>query len=254
MRIGRSGRIGAGRIWASWTWPYAPSNVTRSPWTSGTMIRSASSNRPTRWSNGIAERLVLGLVPAAAEAEDQPAAGDVVDRRGHLREEPGRPERRREDERPELDPARRRGERAEQRPRLVVARLGADRGVRRAVEEVVAEPEAVGAAVLGLAGEPEDLRPRPAGAVLRRLRQHQPDLHRPSLVAARRPVRAVPRLTGWGRWTPWRRCIRRTVGAAPTPAPAGVDPRPRPHRRLRQSRRSARCSATARSGCRPARA
>jgi hypothetical protein len=34
------------------------------------------------------ERPVLGLVPTAAQPEDQPPAGHVVGRRGHLREQP----------------------------------------------------------------------------------------------------------------------------------------------------------------------
>ena len=52
----------------------------------------------------VAERRVLGLVPAAAEAEDQPAAGDFVGGRRHLREQARRPEAGREHERPDLDP------------------------------------------------------------------------------------------------------------------------------------------------------
>ena len=47
---------------------------------------NASSNRATRWSNGEVERTKLGLVPARAHAEDQAAAGDLVDSAGELRE------------------------------------------------------------------------------------------------------------------------------------------------------------------------
>ena len=53
-----------------------------------------------------AERPELGLVPAGAEAEDQPAAADLVDRRGLLGEDGGVVERRAGDQRPELDAAR----------------------------------------------------------------------------------------------------------------------------------------------------
>jgi hypothetical protein len=40
----------------------------------------------------IAERLVLGLVPATAEPEHEPAARDDIRGDGHLRQQPGRPE------------------------------------------------------------------------------------------------------------------------------------------------------------------
>ncbi len=57
MRIGirpgsRPGRGGGGSRTASSTSWNRPWNVTRSPRTSGRMISSDSSNRPTRWSNG----------------------------------------------------------------------------------------------------------------------------------------------------------------------------------------------------------
>ena len=57
MRIGirpgsRAGRGGGGMRTASSTSCHRPCTVTRSPWTSGTMIDSASSNRPARWSKG----------------------------------------------------------------------------------------------------------------------------------------------------------------------------------------------------------
>src|SRR6185503_13626674 len=125
----------------------------------------------------ISERRVLRLVPAAAEPEDQPPAGDLVGRDRHLSEQPGRSKGRRQDERAELDAARRRGEGAEDRPRLVVPDLRSDRRTLVAGEEVVAEPEAVDPALLRPAGHREDLAPRPTGAVLWRLREHDPDAH-----------------------------------------------------------------------------
>ena len=70
----------------------------------------------------VAEGGVLRLVPARAEAEDQAAVRDLVDRRGHLRGERGRPEPGAQDDRAELRPLGRGGDGGEQRGRLVEAR------------------------------------------------------------------------------------------------------------------------------------
>ena len=66
-----------------------PAAVGRSPWSIPRMIGSASPSQRSR-SGGPdperePERRVLLLEPGRADAEDGPAAGDVVERRGHLR-------------------------------------------------------------------------------------------------------------------------------------------------------------------------
>ena len=65
-----------------------------------------------------AERAELGLVPAGPEAEDEPAAADLVDRGRLLGQHRRVVEARARHERPELDPRRRGGEAGERRPRL----------------------------------------------------------------------------------------------------------------------------------------
>ena len=121
------------------------------------MIVNASSKRLTRWSNGKPKARVLGLVPAGAEAQDQAAAADLVDRRGLLREHRRRVEARRGDERPQADPAGRGGDRGEHRPALPrPARVG---DPRPAVQQVVADPDGVEADVLDPAGHRQLLRP-----------------------------------------------------------------------------------------------
>ncbi len=84
--------------------------------------------------------VVLGLVPPAPEADDQPPAGHFVERRAHLRHQPGIPERRAHHQGAELDPRHDGGEGRERRP-------GLDRPfVRLAVEppdEVVEDPDRI---------------------------------------------------------------------------------------------------------------
>ena len=103
----------------------------------------------------VAERLVLRLVPAAPEPEDQPAVRDEVECGCDLREHPRRSERRRRDERPDLDSARDRRGRREQGERLVDPVLD----LLVAVQEVIGDPQAVGAAFVGQPGQPADLGP-----------------------------------------------------------------------------------------------
>ena len=98
----------------------------------------------------------LGLVPAGAEAEDEPAATQLVDRGGLLGEQGGVVEVRAGDERPELDPRRRGGDRGQERPRLPRA---AGRPVLPAIEEVLADPDGVEPEVLDRAGHVEELGP-----------------------------------------------------------------------------------------------
>ena len=102
------------------------------------------------------ERPVLLLVPAGAEAEHEAAAADLVDRRRHLRDQARRVEARAGDERAEPHPLGRGGQRREQRPRLPRTALGP---AVAAVEQVVADPDRVEAALLGRARHREVLGP-----------------------------------------------------------------------------------------------
>src|SRR5258706_1976710 len=86
---------------------------------------------------GEAERGELGLVPARAQAEDQPSPADLVHGRSELGEHGRRMERRRRHERAEPDAGRARGDRREHRPDLPGT---ACRAVFVAVQEVVTEP------------------------------------------------------------------------------------------------------------------
>ncbi len=103
-----------------------------------------------------AERPELGLVPAGAQAEDQAAAADLVDRAGLLGEERRVVEVRARDERPELDPGRGRGDGRHHRPRLPRT---ARRPVGPSIQEVLAEPDRVVAEVLDRADQVEHLGP-----------------------------------------------------------------------------------------------
>src|SRR5215211_4940211 len=102
------------------------------------------------------ERAELGLVPARAEAEHEAPAADLVDRRGHLRDQPRRVTAGARDQRTEPHALGRRRERREQRPRLPRRALGPPVA---AVEQVVADPDRVEAALLGGARHREVLRP-----------------------------------------------------------------------------------------------
>ena len=114
-----------------------------------------------------AERAVLRLVPACAEPEHEPPAADLRDRRRHLRDQPGRVEARAGDERPESYALGDRRQRGQQRPDLPRPALLT---AVAAVEQVVAEPDRVEAALLGgprhrrvLAASGRRARPRGAG-------------------------------------------------------------------------------------------
>ena len=98
----------------------------------------------------------LLLVPAGAEAEHEAPAADLVDRRGHLRDQARRVEAGAGDERTEPHPLGRGGEGGQQRPRLPGPALGP---AVAAVEQVVAEPDRVEAAGFGRAGHGEVLGP-----------------------------------------------------------------------------------------------
>ena len=103
-----------------------------------------------------AERPELGLVPARPEPEHEPAAGDLVDRRGLLREHGRVVEARAGDERPDGDGRRRGRQGRHERPRFPrTARLP----IGPAVEEVLADPHRVETQVLDRARHVEELGP-----------------------------------------------------------------------------------------------
>ena len=80
---------------------------------------------------GKAEGRVVGLVPARAQAQDQPAAADLVDRRGHLGQHRRRVEAGRSDERAELDLLGRLGQAGERGPDLPRADVAVGRRYSR---------------------------------------------------------------------------------------------------------------------------
>ena len=139
--------------------------------------RSSSSKRLPVGGKGEAVGLVLGLVPAGADPELDPAAGDVVDRDDVLRQHRGRPERDRRDHRPEPDPLGHRGERGQRRP-------GVERARGRAAEDgevVVGAEQPLEADALGGAGERAPLLPGDALLSL----DHQAETHSRNLSIGR---------------------------------------------------------------------
>ena len=116
-----------------------------------------------------AVRLVLGLEPARAETELDPATGDVVDGRDQLREHRDAAERDGRDQCAEPDPRRHRGEAGERCPRIERARgLPTD---DRAV--VVGAEQPVEVRLLGRAGQRDPLLPGDALLPF----DHQADAH-----------------------------------------------------------------------------
>ena len=98
----------------------------------------------------------LGLVPARAHAEREATLRDLVDRRRHARDQPGRVEGQRGDERPEPHALGRCGERSERRPHVPRPALGA---AVAAVEHVVADPDRVEAAAFSCQRDRAQLGP-----------------------------------------------------------------------------------------------
>src|SRR4051794_733663 len=100
--------------------------------------------------------LVLVVEPGTAEPGDRAPVRDVVDRRDHLRHEPGVPERVRADHQPEPGPLRRHGPRGKRRVALE------DRLVRGAEDrvDVVPGPQVLVAQRVDALRAVEELRPR----------------------------------------------------------------------------------------------
>ena len=128
----------------------------------------------------VAERLVLGVVPARAETQHEAAAADRVGRDRHFGEEPRIPIRGARDQLADLDAFRRRRERGGERPRFVNP-FGRRTG--HAPEEVVADPHGVETGGLRMLGERPDVRPRgrPAGSIGGRHGNDDADPHARSL-------------------------------------------------------------------------
>ena len=119
------------------------------------MIVNASSKRSTRWSNGKPKAPELGLVPAGAEAEDEPAAADSSTVAACLASSAGLWKFVHATSGPSsIRCVTRRWPRGASRPPTV--RGPAD---RPAVEEVLAEPDRVEAELLDRARHVEELRP-----------------------------------------------------------------------------------------------
>ena len=103
----------------------------------------------------VAEGNVLRVVPATADTQDQPAAADVIEGRGHLGQEGRVAVLGGHDQDPELGPGRDRGRRGQHGPGLVDAR----RLAIEAEQQVVVDPDRVEAGGLRCHGHVADLRP-----------------------------------------------------------------------------------------------
>src|SRR3989441_610277 len=105
---------------------------------------------------GDPERPKLRLVPARAEAAPEPPAAPFVDRGGHAGQDSRGVERRRGNERAELDSRRDHRQRGELGPDIPGSAVGA---LVAAVEQMVAHPDRVEARVLRGTRDRDDLRP-----------------------------------------------------------------------------------------------
>jgi len=122
------------------------------------------------------ERLVLRLVPARADAQDQTPVAHLVEGGGHLREDRGIAEGIAEHQGADLHPLCRFRQRGQHGPALPDPR---GRLTGAAVHEMVGQPDAVEAIRLGLLRELTDRAIRTLAVVLPVVHQieHQPDLH-----------------------------------------------------------------------------
>jgi hypothetical protein len=119
-----------------------------------------------------AERAILGVVPPGAEPENEAPAGDLVDRRCHLRDQSRRMKRCARHERAEADALGRGRQRCEQRPCFPRTALLA---AVAPVEQMVSEPNRVETDLLGRARKRHVLRPTHVALDLGMLHA---DLHR----------------------------------------------------------------------------
>jgi PPOX class probable F420-dependent enzyme len=122
----------------------------------------------------------LVLVPAHAEAERHAAAGELLERRGLLREMDRVVQRNEDDRRAEADPLRPARDPGEGDERVVDAAVRID--PLRADDDVLGRPDRVVAELLGELGGPADPGRARAGAVIR---QDHAEVHDPRLTAAR---------------------------------------------------------------------
>src|SRR5919198_1546430 len=102
------------------------------------------------------ERVELGPVPAGPDAQDEPAAADLVDGRGHLREDAWPMEVQARDEGAQADALGGSGERCQERPGIPGTTFGPPVAP---IEVVVADPDRVEARFLGGPRHPAVLRP-----------------------------------------------------------------------------------------------
>jgi ATPase subunit of ABC transporter with duplicated ATPase domains len=125
---------------------------------------------------GHAERLVLRLVPARADAQDQAPVAHLVEGGGHLRQDRRIAEGIAEHQGADLHPLCRFGQRGQHGPALPDPR---GRLTGTAVHEMVGQPDAVEAIRLRLLRELPDRAIRTLAVVLPVVHQveHQPDLH-----------------------------------------------------------------------------
>ena len=153
---GPPGRAGRGSSSASRAVKYSPSKSIEPSASSVRTIVNASSKREIRWSNGAPSAANSDVVPAGAQAQHQPAAGDLVHRRRLLGEHERRVERGRGDERPDRHALGGLGERrrASSTPPTARARAG-----RVPVQQMVADPDRVEARLLGRPRDRAQLRP-----------------------------------------------------------------------------------------------
>ena len=102
---------------------------------------------------GIAEGMVLRLVPAGAEPEDQPAAGDLLDRVRHLGQQGRVAETGATDQRADLDPLGDGRHAAQQRPAFPGAQVSVVAGESAIKQEMIRNPERVESGRFRLAGK-----------------------------------------------------------------------------------------------------
>ena len=151
-----------------------------------------------------AERVELALVPARAEAEHEPPAADLVDRRGHLGDQPRRVKADAGHQRADRHARRDRRQRGHQRPHLPRALV--------LVEQVVAEPDRVEARLLGGDRHRPVLGPADLSFDLRKLNS---DAHTRARYARAPSSRPAPRRRARGRAASGGPACRSPIRASP---------------------------------------